>query len=372
MGSNGTLSSVHGDEAQAAVEATQIAQHLSEHAGTYWPRAGAVVGVRLLSTDLRTHGRLYWYELTLLEERRRVVAKVVDQSRLSSERLRLAQPSPPTDRFAGAYEALRKVRRHFDDLGDPHLGGPPILDHVPANGALIFERVAGTSANRLVRRNLRYSIRGQQALLLEASHRAGRWLSEFHRVDVPRIIVDRSLRSDFLSDFDRYVHHLESNGRLDAMSRSRVAAVRARAEGVLPAELPLGLAHGDFAWRNVLIDSSGRVVVIDTLARRFAPVFEDISTLIVGMRTSRMQVLSHGAAFSAGLLESVERAVLAAYFGDRPPVVELNIYATFVLLDRWAALVPVAGAGRMSRFPPRGLADRFFKRELERLMSRLA
>jgi hypothetical protein len=103
--------------------------------------------------------------------------------------------------------------------------------------------------------------------------------------------------------------------------------------------MPLGLGHGDFAMRNVLVDH-GRIVVMDTRARWRAPVFEDLAQMIVALRANRPQLLSQGALFDGHGLRRLENALLTGYFGGSTvPRLEINLFIVLVLLDLWSAAV---------------------------------
>lgn len=109
---------------------------------------------------------------------------------------------------------------------------------------------------------------------------------------------------------------------------------------ILPDLLPLGIGHGDFAMRNILFDSSDRVIVIDTLAKWRVPIFEDIGCFINGLKMSVPQVISQGLAFSSDKLKAYERLFLHGYFEQRfIPYPAIRLYEILALLDKWSSLI---------------------------------
>jgi hypothetical protein len=123
--------------------------------------------------------------------------------------------------------------------------------------------------------------------------------------------------------------------------------------------------------RNVLVHPSGGVTVLDTLARRHAPVYEDVATFAVDMRSSRPQLYSFGLAFATGFLREMEDSIRRGHdpAGDHDAT-QLKVYEMLVLLDRWAALLDRYPRGRRRLRPIHALANRWYEREL-RTTSRL-
>ena len=114
----------------------------------------------------------------------------------------------------------------------------------------------------------------------------------------------------------------------------------------LPLTLPLGLAHGDFAPRNVLADGNGRVTVLDTLARFQAPIYEDLGYFLNDMNTARLQTCSLGSAYSLRFLADCRSALLRGWSNDPLDHRAIPLFEAQALLDRWCARI---GGG--SAFP---------------------
>ena len=106
----------------------------------------------------------------------------------------------------------------------------------------------------------------------------------------------------------------------------------------LPEELPLGLLHGDFATRNILVGHRHRVTVIDTLAKWHTPIFKDIGCFLANLRLSWFQIISQGLAYRSSTLATYEQAFLKGYFGEAPmPTEAIRLYEILAALDIWAA-----------------------------------
>jgi hypothetical protein len=355
-------------------EAIVIEQHLSKRAARYWgaPPGAEPVVLTPLRFDRRRSGSLHWYRIAIGGEERTVVVKRFDPSRLDRGRRRLSGLADAGDLFEREFRALRTIETHFAALDDPRIGHPEVLDRIEETGAFVIGRVEGTPLNQLFAAQARPRPRPRPDELLEATRRAGSWLRAFHAVDVDTAVTHRATRDELLDLVDEYVADLRERGRSRALLASVSTLLRPAAEAILPHDLPLAVAHSDFAMRNVLVEASGRVVVIDTLARRRAPIYEDLATFLVGTRAVKPQLFSLGLAFPASLFVAMERALLEGYGDDPLLAQQLGVYETLILLDRWAAIV----ASRTGRKPwsalSRALAERHFERELRRSVARLA
>ena len=56
---------------------------------------------------------------------------------------------------------------------------------------------------------------------------------------------------------------------------------------MLPADLPLGTSHGDYAPRNILVGAHGEVTVLDTLGRWRAPIYSDLGNFLFAIKAGR-------------------------------------------------------------------------------------
>jgi hypothetical protein len=139
--------------------------------------------------------------------------------------------------------------------------------------------------------------------------------------------------------------------------------------GVLPAELPLAVGHGDFAPRNMLL-SDGRLTVIDPLPRWRVPVYDDLCRFLVGIRLIGERVHTHGLAFSSDALDALEEAAVAAYLGPDADRTPLRAYQLLILMDKWTAMLDNPRRDIRGRLARRSaaLADHRVRAEAERLL----
>ncbi len=355
-------------------EAAAIDRHLAASAHGYWdPTYEGSAVVTRIRTDDRASGSLYWYRVELGNTAHQVVVKRFDPSRLDPTRFRLSGLADASGQFELEFRALQRIGDHFESLDDPGLGFPPILDRIPGSGALVIERVHGTPLNRLFATQHRLRPGRRHGPLLDAVRRTGAWLREFHSVAVETAVTHRATRDEFLDLIDHHVSYLAQRGRSPTFLGAVRDSARSAAEAVLPYDLPLAVAHSDFAMRNVLVQQHGRVVVIDTLARRRAPIYEDLATFVIGARSVKPQMYSRGLAFSRSLLDAVERSLLLGYGGESPGLSnQLAAYEPLLVLDRWVAMAAAGSASSRAAAPARVMAERHFKDELRRVTAPLA
>lgn len=360
-----------------AEEREAIDRHLRAHAGRYWAGSGASATVSLSRMHERPAARLYWYRVNLASGPRSVVVKVPgNPADLGIEgshgRPRLAAPPDLSNKYAREHQALELLDRHFNAVSDSRFGAVPILDHVKALRAIVMEEVVGAQMNRLFMRLGRLSPSRPSDLVRVAVENTGAWLREYHNLGIPETETRQPRRADVLDLVHRYCDHLE-----DRVQNPHFAdlfqVVRAAANRALPDELPLGLNHGDFAMRNVVVGPEGRVSVFDTLALWRSPIYEDIAKFLLAMRFVRPQVYSHGLAFSETQLQVAEGWLLRGYFGDDPvPIASIRIYRLLLLLDKWSFELALPPQGsRLMQMVKLRLADAWFKAQARKLAAEL-
>ncbi len=353
-------------------EEARIADQLRARAGTYWGATAATQATAELErADRRSYSRLYWYASTVAGVTRRVVAKVVNLPHHHSSRLTLAGSLDLSEGLRREYEALRLIDGHFLALNDDRIANIRVFDRLEPMGALVMERVTGTPLTDILHAHHRFGRGGSADRLLEIVRNAGVWLREFHSVPVPQANVDRARRTEFVEWIERYAAHLgERVGRPERFATVARTAARA-AEATLPEDLPIAVGHGDYARRNILVQGESRVVVLDTLARRHVPIYEDLASFTVGIRFGRLQLQTYGLAFRDDLLVAVDDAFLNGYFGPgQVPSEAFRTYELLVLLDRWAAVTTWGSRGPFGR-PARAIANRLLDREVRRAVARL-
>jgi len=270
-------------------------------------------------------------------------------------------------KFENERDALRALERHFDALGDGRFGCVRMLDYLPDVRAIVMESAPGAPLRDLLARASRFRGSIGAADPTPAIEAAGAWLRAFHGIPpLPHTRVREASRKDFIESIHRFADFLGSAHAAPRLM-SRVAAVaEASALECLPRMLPLATSHGDLAPRNILIEPSGRVTVLDTRAAWCAPIYEDIGFFVVALRTPRVQAYSLGFAFGRRAIARYEEAFLRGYFGgEDPPASRLRLFELQALLDKWSS-----GTEARLRTPERGPAGAFRNRAFDRLMRR--
>jgi Ser/Thr protein kinase RdoA (MazF antagonist) len=154
------------------------------------------------------------------------------------------------------------------------------------------------------------------------------------------------------------------------------SSVETRALKILPESLPVGLGHGDFAMRNILVGSDERITVLDTYAKWRAPIYEDIGYFLSALKLSAPQVISQGLIFDRAQLSAYERAFLEGYFEQKPiPYQEIRLYEMLSLLDKWSSVITYYRR-RGGKFKDFGalkamMTNQYFKRSAKRLLKEI-
>jgi hypothetical protein len=366
---------------------SRLQTHLRQNAATYFADlAGGNVQVELLRPSHRLNSTLYEFQMSANSVRHAVMVKVPFSEKTavlarhpratSDERPRLSA-KPPLD-WKSHYEflALSTIERHVQGLEDPRFGAVRILDLLPEYSALVMEKADARSLNRVLLGASRFCRPGQNVAELDAAfHRAGAWLRTFHALrPLPHTQQRNQARDDFVNsirDFTEYLAGSEDRSYFRVIRRT----LTERSLRLLPQQLPLGLCHGDYAPRNVLLDRDGRVCAIDTLGNWQAPIYEDLGRFLCALHASVPQLWLRGWAYNQHTLDRLERQFLAGYFGAAEiPFGLIRAFECQALLDRWAAVVH---SGRAARGPRRwakllrcGWWRGVFSRHLDRMVQR--
>jgi hypothetical protein len=331
-----------------------LASHLSAHGRRYYPELGdGALEARLVQHDTRRVTMLYRYRLISPAGSRDVLVKVPREAvrpptlqHSLPARPRLAVALGPAERALREYRSLAAIYDHFQSLRDPRFGAVRVLELLREHQAFVMEEVQGTSLRRLLHQAHRGCGPLAAAGLEAACLNAGAWLREYHGLASRELVTPRrTTRAEYV----RFVARLSDflGARQGETPRfERIATALAHlAEEVLPADLPLGLGHADYALRNVMVGPMSRVTVLDTVARYRTPIYEDIGYFLVSLRDNWPQVFTLGAAFPAARLAACERAFLSGYFADEPvPYAAVRLYEVQAMLDRWSEVTaPQAG-----------------------------
>lgn len=325
---------------------------IQSRARDYLPGAdGGAIEVRHRSGSLRRWSRIDRYllrhrvaERSLLVKRARPGIKEL----LPPPRARLSPAVEADARLSLEYDAMRAIDAHLSETADPRLGRVQVLDRLE-EGGIVMEEVGGRALVSLLLRSVR-PLAARDARLESAFRHTGTWLRMFAALpDLAGLGSRQASRREVTLALGDLVDDLIQRGedpRLLGLVKERGPTWTER---LLPEVLPLGLGHGDFAARNVLVAPDARVAVIDTRARWRVPIHEDVATFLVSIRANRLQALSRGAAFPARRLAELEAAFLAGRFENEPiPLDTVRLFELLVLLDRWSSASAGPGARRWS------------------------
>jgi hypothetical protein len=338
--------------------AARVAEHLRAHAADHFPElVGGPVVVRLLRADSRPYSGLLEFAVGDGERPRRVLVKLAGDGAADGrnggveDRPRLVPVPEPGLACLLERGALSRIEAHFRGLGDPRFGAIRVLGALPDRPGFMMERVEEPSLRALL------MPRGAGRTppdRLDAAHRnAGAWVRSYQGIRGPHPATERHARPAELVDFiDEVAGYLGSRLGRPAWLARLAARVRTEAGAVLPDPLPLGLSHGDFAPRNILVNEDGRVTVCDTRARWRTAIYEDLGHFLTSLRYGWVRLYSGGMTLRGATVDRFEREFLAGYFGEANiPRQAIRLYEILALLDRtaWIAAERDRSASRRRR-----------------------
>ena len=327
-------------------DAGLLAEHLRRHARRYYPQiADQPLHVRYLGATPCRFAVLHDFELRTSDWRRGVLAKVTRDEGCSSDEpplsgLRARFVSSP-DRRGAESAALSDFQQAVDLRADPRLFAVPVLDSILDDRALLMERVAAMPLTRLLRSASRVGQSRPSPELLRTIENAGAAISVLHQMPAGGM---RSIRGASRDEFLDWVEAAEEFFVADpaAYRFYRAAARRLRdiALEVLSDKLVSGPLHNDFAPRNVLVDGSGRVALIDMLDEWTGCVWEDVAHFLVSLEANKAQAWTGGTYFRRTTLAAMRAAVLSGYTQGKPYDERvIRLYEAQVALTKWAVIL---------------------------------
>jgi len=327
-------------------------EYLMENANRYFDDICInSVSVDLLRKADRHNSQMYEFRLTDRRTVHAVLFKVPSsatdaeatetKSQSGFERPRLFPRAAPHMKGLMEYRSLWTIHDHFSRLEDPRFGTIRVLDLLDDPYTIIMEKGQDPSLRSFFCKAHRLSSRMVLKHLLVGCRNLGAWLDEFHNLSLPEYCEVRHSKAEevrtILDALIRFVANSTGQPWLSPMLQQRLLVA---AETALPAHLPLGLTHTDFAPRNVLLGQNGRVTVLDTMSRWQAPIYEDLAYFVMRLKASIPQMMSQGLMFNAKMLARLETEFLNGYFRHRPiPMEQIRIYECILLLEQWAAMV---------------------------------
>lgn len=341
--------------------------------------------VELLTARRHRFSKTYRFRIAGENVERQVFAKVMSVSNAGSvalehERPRLASIHDWVNiRPRFEYQALRAVFEHFDRVADPRLGAVQPLEYLEGRRAIVMEVIQQPTLRELLWKATRFTAPINGVDLDIVFRHAGAWLREFHqvRVDGHHPSTLRARRGDVLDALTVYTDFLATGLPATRFFEDAVSTATARAPAILPATLPLGLGHGDFAPRNIFVSPERRVTVIDMLGRWRVPIYEDIAYLLTALRTAGPQRVTHGLAFHPDRLARYENEFLAGYFDrERIPHGAIALFNLLLVLDRWSSFANRTDRAtvvrRARKAASQAISNRYLFHEAERLVGAIA
>ena len=356
-------------------------KHIQDHATRYYPTLETnQYGVQLLTKQERPSAMLYRFKVTNHSQAHSIFVKV--PLRLNGnqtnggpyEKPLLFPKTEPRDMHWLQYSALRAIYEYFTGLDQENLGAIRVLDYLPQYHAIFTEESQDIRLRQLFfnETRLRYPFRHDG--LREDFHNVGLWLHVYHTMPKDQDVKTRhQSRQDFTDAIATLTDFLAKTLKEDAFFPEIKSLLIEKACVTLPDVLPLGLGHGDYAMRNILIGPSARVTVLDTFAKWRTPIYEDIGYFLTGLKTSYLQIFSQGFAFNSQQLDVYENEFLKGYFGSEPiPYPAVWLYEALALLDKWAStLTKTYQKNVMVRQPQIMLINQYFKRMLNDLLNKI-
>ena len=327
----------------------RLLEHLRHQAASYFKELDGSVAISLVDEKERRNSAIYRYRLTAGPCARGIIAKVPFVSRENtSTDIRSNDPQYPrlypraNNETKGfwEFEALQHIRRHFSQFDDARFGTIRPLELLTDPYVLILAEQDDLNLRSLLGKSHRYA-RASTDILASAARHAGHWLRCFHALKPLGFTRPRTgSRHDFLNATEQLVTYLsnmihDDSGRFRAIGEV-MAALAAR---FLPQQFQMGLGHGDFAPRNILVDRNARITVFDTMARWTTPIYEDLGMFLQALNSNGVQVSTFGLWQSPAELQRCESSFLQGYFGSRPvPMARIRLFECLLTLERWSAI----------------------------------
>lgn len=338
--------------------------------------------VRLLDEQKRSAAILYRFQVSSDAETRSMFVKALlhETSDVQPSQNGLVKPLlyPKTDsqdRHRLLYTALVAIYEYFTTLNKDQFGAIRALDYLPEHQAVFMDASKDPSLRHLLLKESRWHIPPVNGKLNSEFRNAGSWLRLYHHMPKKQDVhVRHERRQDYIEAITMLADFLGKSLGEETFLNEAASVLIDQAGLVLPESLPLGLGHGDYAMRNILVGPNHRVTVIDTFAKWRTPIYEDIGYFINELKMSSSQVFSQGIAFNGDQLSKYEDAFLKGYFGNHPvPYPAIRLYEVLALLDKWASFtakidhrlgLPNA-AGKFGMM----LTNRYFISRMKRLLA---
>jgi len=359
--------------------------HIQQHAREYFPELTVdSITVQLRTKQERPSALLYRYDVKSESQSYSIFLKVPVRNlpqgtvkKSNYEKPSLFQRADSQDMHWLQYTALTSIYQYFSKLNDEDLGAIHVLDYLPQYQAVVMEESVDPSLQTLFLKENRLQNWSTNQDLTSAFHNAGKWLQKYHTMPKTQgVQIRHQARADYVEAIVTLTDFLTNAWGDEAFFKHAASVIVRNCEEILPDPLPLGLGHGDYALRNILVSPNARVTVLDTFSKWRVPIYEDIGYLLNSLKTTYPQVVSQGLLYSCNRLETYEHAFLSGYFETgQIPYINIRLYETLALLDKWSSLVNHYHK-RSARLRYFGgvkalLASRYFKNRTESFLNLL-
>ena len=330
-------------------QTTVFMDHIREHAPEYFPGFGSErICVQLLDKQVRPTAMLYRFNVSNDVQIRSVIVKVPLRGSTKSRPLGSIYEKPllfpktePSDMHRLYYTALLTIYEHFTSLGNQQLGAIRVLDYVPQYCAILSEESKDQNLRQLFLRETRLRSPFNYDRLTAAFQNVGIWLRVYHAMPKKEDVkVRHHHRDEYIEAIIRLTDFLAKSWGDEPFFEKTASIIITKAREILPESLPLGLGHGDYAMRNILLGQNAHVTVLDTFAKWRTPIYEDIGYFLNRLKMSGPQVASQGLAYSSDQIRAYEHAFLKGYFEQTSiPYPAIRLYEILALLDNWSGVI---------------------------------
>lgn len=368
-------------------QTTVFMDHIREHATQYFTDfESAQVDVHLKEKQERPTSIHYQFTVGNTVQNHAILVKVPLFHRLPASETetnsiykpRLYPRTEQNDTHKLEYKALSTIYEYFSGLDEKQLGTVRVLDYLPEYHAILVEVSRDPNLRQLFLETSRFHIAREPRELDLPFQNTGRWLRLYHEISKDAdVIIRDECREDYIEAVGKLTDYLAMALSDRPFFQNIASMLETSALKILPEMLPLGLGHGDFAMRNILVGTNARITVIDTFAKWRTPIYEDIGYFLHGLKLPALQVISQGLAFRSAQLRAYEQAFLKGYFTQKPiPYPAIRLYEILALLDKWASVITNYHRRRPKLKSFGGvkaaLTSRYFKRNTKHLLREIA
>ena len=361
-------------------QTTVFMDHIQEYATQYFvDLEPSQIEVQFEEARERTNSILYKFTLGDKVQSYSVLVKVPlyrglpasETQGVSYYKPRLFPRTEPRDMHRLEYAALSTIYEYFNNLDEKHLGAIRVLDYLPEHHAILMEESRDPSLRQLFFETSRLHIAFKPRKLDLPFQNTGKWLHLYHGMSKEDDVkIRHAYRYEYIEAVDNLTGFLAMASGDKAFFQKTASMLEIGALKILPDLLPLGLGHGDFAMRNILVGPGARVSVIDTFAKWRTPIYEDIGFFLTALKMSGPQLISQGTAFTLDKLVVYEHAFLKGYYDQNPiPYSAIRLYEILAMLDKWASVITHHQGRKFNVFGEVKvtLISRYLKRSIEYL-----